>query len=359
MGMARPGSFGEQGVERVPCKEMRIAEINDIASVASELAEGLRARGHTVEVIRPRLFGGQLPWMVKPVVGPIRAVEWAQLIRQVRAGNFDAVHIHYAYLGMVGVLGKFPYILHCHGSDVREITPYTRPMIRRALERADRVFYATPDLEEYVRERRPDATFLPNPVDAHDFAPSVAADTTNRVFVCCGLTDIKGAPRILAACRKLAQVRPEIQVTAIAGGEYTAEFARLPNVTLIPMHPRSERPGIVNRHGIVIGQALVGAVGMAELESLACARPVIAWYRYNRAYPEPPPIIAAVDGVEIAQAVIRLADDAAERRRLGEAGRRWIQKYHDVDDASAQVEAAAAALAARADSRRLARGGAA
>ena len=37
---------------------MRIAEINDIASVASALADGLRARGHTVEVIRPRMQNG-------------------------------------------------------------------------------------------------------------------------------------------------------------------------------------------------------------------------------------------------------------------------------------------------------------
>jgi hypothetical protein len=37
---------------------MRIAEINDIASVASGLADGLSARGHEVTVMRPRLIGG-------------------------------------------------------------------------------------------------------------------------------------------------------------------------------------------------------------------------------------------------------------------------------------------------------------
>src|SRR5690349_5849580 len=130
---------------------MRIAEINDIASVASDIATGLRARGHDVTLIRPRLFGGSLPSMVKPVVGPVRAVEWAQIIREVRSGHFDMVHIHYAYLGMLGVLGQFPYILHCHGSDMREIPPYTRPMITRALAEAGHVFYATPDLAAYVK----------------------------------------------------------------------------------------------------------------------------------------------------------------------------------------------------------------
>jgi glycosyltransferase involved in cell wall biosynthesis len=325
---------------------MRIAEINDIASVASALADGLRARGHTVDVIRPRLFGGSLPWMVKPVVGPVRAVEWAQLIHQVNTGNFDAAHIHYAYLGMVGVLGKFPFILHCHGTDVRGVTPFTRPMIERSLEAAEHVYYATPDLAEYVRERRPDAEFLPNPVEDDLFYPTCPPSSINSVFICCSLTDIKGAPRLLAACERLARVRPDIRITAIAGGDYTDAFARLPNVTLIPRQPRAALPAILNRHGLVLGQALLGSIGMAELESMACGRPVIAWYRFNGAYEERPPLIRAVDGVDIAMAVERLVDQPEERDRLGAQARAWVQRFHNVEDAALRVEAVARAVAA-------------
>ena len=324
--------------------QMHIAEINDIASVASELADGLRMRGHDVRVIRPRLFGGSLPWAVKPVVGPVRAVEWAQIIREVREGGFDIVHIHYAYLGILGVLGKFPYILHCHGSDVREITPFTRPLIERALEHAARVFYATPDLGEYVRQRRPDAEFLPNPVDAEQFRPTAPAGESNDVYVCCGLTDIKGAPRILDACRRLAHERPDIRITALAGGEYTEQFQALPNVTLIPHQQRKDLPAIIGRHGVVIGQMLVGAVGMAELEAAACGRPVVTWFRHNKAYTEAPPFVRAVDGCEIAANVARLVDDANLRSQLGEAHRSWVQRFHRLEDAALRVEAAAQAL---------------
>ncbi|MFN0145526.1 MAG: glycosyltransferase family 4 protein [Dehalococcoidia bacterium] len=327
-------------------RTMRIAEINDIASVASELAGGLRARGHEVTVIRPRLVGGKLPWMVKPVVGPIRAVEWAQIIREVHAGHFDVVHIHYAYLGMLGVLGKFPYILHCHGSDVREITPFTRPMIERALERASRVFYATPDLAEYVLERRPDAEFLPNPVDSGQFAPRSPASEKDGVYICCGLTDIKGASRLLDACRRLAHERPDIRFTALAGGEYTEAFGALPNVTLIPHQPRERLPQVISRHGLVVGQMLIGAVGMAELESVACARPLITWFRHSRAYAEPPPFVRAVDGADIAMAIARLVDDPAERQRLGDAGRDWVQRFHSLEEASERVEQAACQMLA-------------
>ncbi|MCC6383125.1 MAG: glycosyltransferase family 4 protein [Dehalococcoidia bacterium] len=347
--MARPGArrhARHRLSTALVASRMRIAEINDIASVATDLAEGLRARGHQVTVMRPRLFGGSLPWMVKPVVGPVRAVEWAQIIREVHAGHFDMVHIHYAYLGMLGVLGKFPYILHCHGSDVREITPFTRPMIERALRQAGRVFYATPDLADYVLERRPDAEFLPNPVDVQLFRPLAPARESRAVFVCCALTPIKGAQRILDACRRLAALRPDIQVTAIRGGEYTAAFEALPNVTLIPRQPRGQLPDVVARHGVVLGQALLGAAGMAELEAMAAARPVVTWFRYNRAYPEPPPLIRAVDGYDIAQAVIRLVDGADEREGVGLAARAWVQRYHDVDSVAARVEAAACSLIA-------------
>lgn len=326
---------------------MRIAEINDIASVASDLAAGLGRRGHDVTLIRPKLIGGGLPWMVKPVVGPVRAVEWAQIIRQVREGDYDAVHIHYAYLGMLGVLGKFPYLLHCHGSDVREITPFTRPMVDRALHGAAKVFYATPDLASFVLARRPDAEFLPNPVDSVTFAPGAPASESSDVFICCALTDIKGAPRLLKACQRLADERPDIRITAIAGGDYTRRFQELPNIRLIPHQRRQDLPGVIAAHGVVVGQVLLGVVGMAELEAMACARPVVSWYRYDRAYPEPPPFVRAVDGVDIAEAVIRLVDDAAERQAIGDEGRAWVQRHHNVDEIAARVEAAALDVASR------------
>lgn len=326
---------------------MRIAEINDIASVASGLADGLSARGHEVTVIRPRLVGGSLPWMVKPVVGPVRAIEWAQIIREIHNGHYDAVHIHYAYLGMLGLLGKFPFLLHCHGSDVREITPFTRPMIERSLRAADTVYYATPDLASYVLARRADAQFLPNPVDTDQFRPLRPARDSRKVFIACALTDIKGAPRLLDACRRLARERPDIQFTAVGGGDYTSEFQLLPNVRLIPHMPRQRIPAVIADHGLVVGQVLLGAIGMAELESMACARPVIAWYTYNRAYDESPPLIRAVDGYDIAAAVARFVDDADERESVGAASREWVQRFHGLASIARTVERDAAAMLGR------------
>ncbi|MFN0096850.1 MAG: glycosyltransferase family 4 protein [Dehalococcoidia bacterium] len=319
---------------------MHIVEINDIASVASDLSRALEHRGHRVTVIRPRLIGGGLPWTIKPVVGPFRALEWADIIQRLRREKPDILHIHYAYLGMIGVLGRFPYILHCHGSDVREITPFTRPLVERALAGALRVYYATPDLAPYVTSRRPDAEFLPNPVDSEAFAPTTPATEASGVYICCSLTDIKGWRRLYRACAQLAKVRPDIQVTALDYGDHVQAFAKLPNVRLLPFQRRDQLPALINQHAIVVGQAFLGALGMAELEAMACARPVVAWYRNNAGYVEPPPIWRAVDGIDIARAVIRLHDDPAARETLGDAARGWVVRNHGMDHTAARVEAA-------------------
>ena len=324
---------------------MRICEINDIASVASELARGLEERGHEVPLIQPDLVGGSLPKALKPLVAPARAVEWARIARWVSAGHFDAVHIHYAYLGMIGVLGRFPYILHCHGSDVRDMARYSRPMVERALTGATHVYYSTPDLAQYILPIRPDAEFLPNPIDTETFRPLSDASESTGVLICCALAEVKGADLILEACQRLADERPDIRITAIEGGEYTEAFRALPNVTMISHQDRGDLPAIIGRHGIVIGQVRLGAVGMAELEAMACGRPVVAWFNENSSYDIPPPFLNARDPEAIAGAVKRLVDAPVAREVMGAAGREWVIEHHALDLITERVERKAEQLA--------------
>jgi glycosyltransferase involved in cell wall biosynthesis len=325
---------------------MRIAEINDIASVASEIGAGLRARGHEVTLFHPRLFGASLHPQVKPITAPIRALDWVDMIRRIRGGNFDLVHIHYAYLGNVASLGGFPYILHCHGTDLRGTTPITRPLTKRALQGARHVFYSTPDLARYVSPIREDGEFLPNPIDTHQFRPLVPASERNGVLICCGLTEVKGAGRLLKACHQLAEERPDIRITAIGGGEYTQAFQSLPNVTVVAHQPRWKLPALINQHGIVLGQVKLGSAGMAELEAMACGRPVITWFNEQRAYETPPPYVAALDSVDIAIAVKSLADNAEMRDLLGAKGRDWVLEQHGSERVVDRVEQVAEAIIA-------------
>lgn len=320
---------------------MRIAEVNDIASVASELVKGLQSRGHSATLIEPRLFGARLHWAIKPLISPIRALEWARLARRLKAEKYEVIHIHYAYLGFIGVLGNFPYILHCHGGDIRDITPFTRWVTSRALKDAGLVFVATPDLMPGVHKTRPDAQFLPNPIDTCAFKPHAPCRESRDVYIACALDDVKGASTILAACRQLARDRSDIRITAIAGGKYTAEFSALPNLTLLARQTRAALPAVIGSHGVVIGQVYLGAAGMAEFEAMACARPVIGHFEYGAAYPEDPPFVRARTASDIAEAVCRLVDDATLRGRVGEDSRGWVLRHHDLAHITLRVEQAA------------------
>jgi glycosyltransferase involved in cell wall biosynthesis len=166
------------------------------------------------------------------------------------------------------------------------------------------------------------------------------------VLICCGLTEVKGAGRLLKACQQLAKERPDIQITAIGGGEYTSAFQALPNVTVVAHQPRWKLPSLINEHGIVLGQVKLGSAGMAELEAMACGRPVVTWFNEIRAYSARPPFATAVDAIEIANAVKALADSAEMRDLLGGKGREWVVEHHGLERVVDRVEAVAHAVIA-------------
>lgn len=318
---------------------MRFAQVNDVASVATELAAGLRARGHTVDILRPRLYGAKLPPLLKLAVAPLRLIDWLRLAARLRRGRYDAVHIHYAYLGLVGVLAGVPYVLHCHGDDVRDLArrPW-RGLIRLALRRAAHVYYSTPDLAPWCTAIRPDAEFLPNPVDTATFRPQPLPADARDVFIICALAPNKGAEKILAAARQLSARRPHLRITAIAGGELTRQFEALPTIVLLLHQPRERLPGLMARHRVLIGQVHEGAIGMVELEGMACGRPVIASFRFADVYGVEAPVVHAETPEAIAAAVEQLLDDRALAEAVGAASRRWVEEHHDAARIAERVE---------------------
>lgn len=318
---------------------MRFVQVNDIASVASELAVALRRRGHEVDLLYPRLYGAGLSPLWKLAVIPARFADWLRLAWRLRRGDYDAVHIHYAYLGIVGLLARVPYVLHCHGDDVRDVSRRIwAPVIRLAIQRARHVYYSTPDLAEPLHAIRPDAEFLPNPIDIERFHPAPLPGDAEDVFVACALAENKGVGNILAACEQLEAERPAARITAVAGGSGTERANGLANVLLLMHQPREKLPALMAPHRIIIGQVHQGAVGMVELEAMACGRPVIAYFTYDAAYDEPPPFVNAHSGPEIAAAVERLLDDAAERERLSVEGRGWVERNHNAAHIAERIE---------------------
>ena len=318
---------------------MRIVQVNDVASVASELAAALRMRGHEVDLLCPSLPGAGLPPLGKVLVSPLRILDWLKLALRVRRGHYDAVHIHYAYLGIVGLIARVPYVLHCHGDDVRDVDRRIwAPLIRLAIRRASHVYYSTPDLREPLLKIRADAEFLPNPIDIDSFHPRQLPEDAEDILIGCALSENKGVGHILGACEILAKRRPQARIDAFSGGAASSRLNQLPNVLLLLHQPRGKLPALMARHRVIIGQVHQGAVGMVELEALACGRPVISWFTYDTAYDQPPPFVRASNAAEIADAAIRLLEDPAEAARVGTAGRAWVVANHSAAIVAERIE---------------------
>lgn len=85
----------------------------------------------------------------------------------------DIYHVNYALQDafLMNLLKGRLDVLHVHGSDVRS-TLHSKLgwIVKKNLKNATKVLYATPDLEVIIKDWRPDAVYLPTPVDTLRFA---------------------------------------------------------------------------------------------------------------------------------------------------------------------------------------------
>jgi glycosyltransferase involved in cell wall biosynthesis len=82
---------------------------------------------------------------------------------------------------------------------------------------------------------------------------------------------------------------------------------------------------------LVLDQFLIGTFGAIAPEAMACGVPVLMAFEpetHRWCFEELPPVVAARSAEEIGAALTRLAQDEGERKRLGEAGRAWVERWH-------------------------------
>jgi len=157
---------------------MKVLMIGDCAYVAYELARTLRERGYQVKQVTFNHFS-KLRYF--------KAV-WTLLTLPFR--SFDLIHAHYlrfpAYAALFAstLTGK-PFIIHCHGSDVRN--KRLNLLQKLCLRKAKKIIVGTPDLQPYV----PDAIWLPTPVgpEFHDLGMCKQGAVYFKHQKDCGLPD--------------------------------------------------------------------------------------------------------------------------------------------------------------------------
>ncbi len=331
-------------------KPLRVAHVNDIASVGATLVAGLRAIGYKADLIDPPRPGARWRRPLRGLMAPVRIAALLAVVPRLWVGRYDIVHVHFAWKAVVGLLANRPLVVHCHGSDVRNVPTHSLrgAVTARVLRRAASVFYATPDLAAWVLPMRADARFLPNPIDTSSFRPS-GEDPERDILVGVRLDPGKGVDEVGRLLAVIIAIRPSTTVTIVNLGSGVDAVRRIAGrwCVVIPAVPHDQMPGLLTRHRIAIGQFRVGALGNYELEALAAGLPVAAYYRFPQAYDEPPPLIPGADVLALGEDVSRLLDDDDARAVQGAAGRRWVLNHHERDMITAELAVAYAALLVR------------
>lgn len=306
----------------------RIAMVHDIAGVAGIQAQLLRRAGHEVDLIPLPEFGASWPWPVKALAIPVRLALYAPAISRLRSERYDIIHIHWLSQGIVGLLSGRQFFAQAHGSDLH--VNLHRPLLRRVthivLEKAQAVFYVTPNLPAFVPGSERKLIYLPNPILVEQTAQAPPT-SVRSVLIFTRLAGVKGVDRIFPAAERL---RGMAEVTAIKWGPLADEYVERygGSVRFVSPVPHDEVRAFLGRFDVVIGQMNQGSLGLSELEAMAVGRPVITGIDWTLYPDDPPPVIAAGNADEIVLAVEKLRVGTAELERLSRQGREWVQRNH-------------------------------
>lgn len=309
----------------------RVIQIGDIAGNAAQLTRALTL--HTdwsVENIPAAEFGAAHGGVVGAMAVPLRIVDLATLISgRVRGSGASIAHIHWARYAPFVFSGSIPMVVHAHGSDVRDrVRSPAAKTVTRSLERASAVIVSTPDLLEHVPAG---AIHLPSPIDGEfwsDEADDSTGDGEPTILIHARLTPVKGAEALLAVADRILQARPEAKVLAF-GGTGLDEEAQSTGIEILPFGDASAVRNVLRRSDVVIGQHRLHAVGLSELEAMACKKPVVM--PLDRSLYDPDIPVATTSSIdETAEECLTLLDDPARRRSIGAASRRYVMERHDL-----------------------------
>lgn len=271
----------------------------------------------------------------------------AAAARAAREARAEVVHAHWwmpsGWAARAAAPQGTPFVISVHGTDVRLVDRFAaaRPLARTVLGRADRVLAVSSHLAERVRalgiER---CDVLPMPADGDVFRPGGAAARD-------AAGGDAGATRFVVAARLTAQKRVDLAIGAVAELARRGVDARLDVAGDGPERERLETTarGLdvaakVRFHGMVdpsrLAELYRGAAacilcsegegyGLTVVEAALCGTPSVG----TRSGGLPDVIDDGVTGLlapagdrsALAAAMARLAEDAAERARMGAAAR--------------------------------------
>lgn len=367
-----------------------------------QLARALVRRGHRVDVLSLKPVGpvgARLAAVGVPVssldmaeaVGLLELVRASRrLARWLAARPIDVIH---SFLPRANIMSRLanrlvrpprPHVANEESTDLRRGRA-VQWLNRCTAAWSDRILAVSPDVRDVLvsRDRLPAARVevLPKGVDvaaldavaAHDVRGELGLSPATRIVCTVGrLIPDKGQAYLVRAFAAIAAERPGVHLVLVGGGpeesslRAEAETCRISDRVHL-LGPRADAVGIMKASDVFALPSLEEGRPIALLEAMACGLPVVAadvgsvgrmvetgktgvliepihaWQ--PGVVPEPDRVRAGV--AALAAALGRLLDDPGEARRLGQAGRRLVERSMSVEQTVDRLEALYAELLGR------------
>jgi len=278
---------------------MRILHVNDVAQVGTILVRASAERDLLFQpTLRRDVGAGALG---TAGLALRRAQDIVRLRKTFREGGFTHLHVHYATFAHLAELIGADYSLHLHGGDLLGDMEggMKSLLVRRALTRAGRVVVSTPDLLARARTLRPDAEYVPNPVERIRRTRSRPGHEQPHVMMLSKMDYLKGWDRQVEVMTDLRSLWPGMSFVFIGEGQLPPATKRDLSQRLMALGGKSlplltrdaYREHILNAD-FAIGQMEVGALGMSELEALALGVVTVADASAHAGTGANPPVVA-------------------------------------------------------------------
>lgn len=308
--------------------------------------KGLSQRGFEIKVVS--LGGHPLPDVQTKIFADRGRLSYLtrsfDAASHVKSFKPDLVHVHYAGgFGLWGLAARFkPLLVSVWGSDVIDLPKKSnyRLVVKKILKRATHISATSKMLAKVTRELVPEAaekiSVIPFGVELPDLLDYPAPSPFKICFIK-GNRSIYGPEVLLGAIAKARQAVPDIELSWAGWGELTQRQKTLINeydlgkcVKIVGVVSNNNIFRFLSEHHLMVMPSLKEAFGVAVLEASAAGRAVIA--SNVGGVPEVLQdghtglLIPPNDSDQLAEAIIKLANDKEMMKTMGENGRQFVQK---------------------------------
>jgi glycosyltransferase involved in cell wall biosynthesis len=331
-----------------------------------QLAAGLRARGHNVQVCSFGLPRARLPEVLRQVTFPVQASVAAASTQQLDLVDASTADLWPLLVARRAGLGSGPALVtRSHGLEHANVEAHTAELRRRG-GRAGikfRAYRGGVHLKEVeLSLRLADAVLLLNAADEAfavnvlgvraerihritnglnaamvGLGPPLIGDEATVVHVIGSFISIRGSQYSVPALTKILQLRPRVRARLLGVGVPAAEVLShfpqdmRPRVEVVESYANADLPHLIAPGGIVMSASVSEGFGTGLLEAMAVGLAPVA-----SAAPGPREIIEAgvsgslvpiADANALSAAVLALVDSPVQRHEFATAAHGRAQGY--------------------------------